>query len=188
MMKAAAPITGGINCPPVEPTDFDRGGARRREARARHQRNGDDADRHHIAHRGARDHAEQRRADHRDLGGAAAEAAHRRHGEIGEISGAAGAAEHLAHQRERHHDQHRDRQDRADHAVGVEAEIDQQALRRHRAGGEIARHMRADEDIGRDARMMATSTPPAVRRVASSTSTIRMALPMMPSSGSSAIE
>ena len=108
MMKAAAPITGGINCPPVEPTDFDRGGARRRKPGARHQRNGDDADRHHVAHRGARDHAEQRGADHRDLGGAAAKIAHSRHGEIGEIGRAAGAAEHLAHQRERHHDQNGD--------------------------------------------------------------------------------
>ncbi len=36
-------------------------------------------------------------------------------------------------------------------------------------------------------RMMATSTPPAVRRVASSTKTMRIELPMMPSTGRNAI-
>ena len=100
MMKAAAPITGGINWPPVEPTDSIAAARVGEKPERDHQRNGDDADRHHVAHRGAGDHAEQRRADHRDLGRAAAETAHRRHRKIGEIIGAAGAAEHLAHQRE----------------------------------------------------------------------------------------
>ena len=143
-------MTGGINWPPVEPTELDRGCPHRRKAGTRHQRNGDDADRHHVAHRGARDHAEQRGAEDRDLGRPAAEAAHCRHREIGKIIGTAGAAEHLPHQREGNDDEQRDRKNDPDHAVGVEPEIGNEARRRHRPGGEIARHMRADEDIKRE--------------------------------------
>ena len=109
MMKAAAPITGGINCPPVEPTDFD--GARRAS--------GEKPERDisgmvtmptaiTLLTAAAGDHAEQRRADHRDLGGAAAEAAHRRHRKIGEDKRRRRCGQHLAHQRERDDDQHRD--------------------------------------------------------------------------------
>ena len=73
-------------------------------------------------------------ADHRDLGGAAAEAAHRRHGEVGEEFGAAGARQHLAQDGERNHDQHRHREDRADDAVDVEPEIDDEPLAARRSG------------------------------------------------------
>ena len=59
MMKAAAPITGGINCPPVEPTELDRRRLVAREARLDHRRDGDDADREHVRDRAAGDHAEQ---------------------------------------------------------------------------------------------------------------------------------
>ena len=128
---------------------LDRGGLVAREARLDHGRDGDDADREHVRHRAARNHAEQRRAHHRDLGRAAAEAAHRRHGDVGEKIGAAGAGQHLAHDGERDHDQHCHRQDRADHAVGVEAEVGDHPLRRHPAGLEIARQIRADIDVDR---------------------------------------
>ena len=68
------------------------------------------------------------------LAGAAAEAAHGRHGDVGEEVGAAGARQHLAEDRERDHDQHRHLQDRADDAVDVEAEVDDEPLRRDRSG------------------------------------------------------
>ena len=149
MMKADAPITGGISWPPVEPTDFDRRRAIGREAGPDHGRDGDDADRQHVADRAARDHAEQRRADDRDLAGAAAETAHGRHGDVGEEVGAAGARQHLAQDRERDHDQHRHLQDRADDAVDVEAEVDDQPLGRDGPRLERAGEVRADEDVDR---------------------------------------
>ncbi len=135
--------------------------------------------------RAAGDHAEQRRADHRDLGGAAAEAAHRRHREIGEEVGAAGARQHLAQDRERDDDQHRHPQDRADHAVDVEAEVDDQPLGRDRAGLEIARQVRADVDVDRHRQDDGDEAPAggAAARLPAP-GTIRIALPMMPSSGS----
>ena len=129
---------------------FDRRGAVWREPRLDHSRNGDDADREHVRHRAARDHAEQRRADHRDLGGAAAESPHSRHGEIGEEIRAAGARQHLAEDGVGDHHQNGDLKDRADHAVHVEADVGDHAFGRNPAGLEVAAQERADIDIGRD--------------------------------------
>ncbi len=108
MMKAAAPITGGINCPPVEPTDSI--------AAARIGEKPERAIKGMVTMPTATTlltaapeiMPNKRGTEDRDLGGAAAEIAHRRHRQIGEIGRAAGAAEHLAHQRERHHDDQRD--------------------------------------------------------------------------------
>ncbi len=131
----------------------------RREARLDHGRNGDDADREHVRDRAPGDHAEQRRAHHRDLGGAAAEAAHRRHGDVGEEIGAAGARQHLAQDGERDDDQHRYRQDRADDAVDVEPVVDDQPFRRDVAGLEVAGQVGADVDVDRHCQDDADEAP-----------------------------
>ena len=63
--------------------------------------------------------------------------------------GATGAGQHLAQDGERDHHQHRHLQDRADDAVDVEAEVDEQPLRRHGARLEGTREVRAQEDVDR---------------------------------------
>src|SRR5882724_4278401 len=101
MMKAAAPITGGISWPPVEPTDSI--------AAARYAEKPD----FFIAGM-----VTTPTASTFDT----AEAPHRRHCQVREEIRAAGARQHLAENRERDHHQHGDLQDRADHAVHVRSE------------------------------------------------------------------
>ena len=60
-------MIGGVICPPVEAVDFDRGGEVLLVAEPDHRRDGQRADRHGVGDRRARDHAEQRRAEDRDL-------------------------------------------------------------------------------------------------------------------------
>ena len=150
MMKAAAPITGGMSWPPVEPTDSI--------AAARYGVKPDlimagmvtmptastfDTALPEIMPNSAEPTTAILAAPPRNL-------PHRRHGEIGEEIRAAGARQHLAEDGVGDHHQHGDLKDRADHAVHVEADVGDHAFGRDPAGLEVAAQERADIDVGRD--------------------------------------
>ena len=78
-------------------------------------------------------------------------------------------------------------QDRADHPVHVEAEIDDHALRRDVAGLEIARQVRADEDVGRHRQDDADEAPARGAPARVQDQKDQKALPTMPSIGSIAM-
>jgi len=117
--------------PAGRPDGFDCRRAVGREARAHHRRNRDDADREHIAHRAAGNHAEQRRPDHRDFGCATTKTAHGCHRNIGKEIGATGPRQDLSKDRKGNNDDDCNMEDRTDRAVDVEAKIDGHTLGRH---------------------------------------------------------
>ena len=118
MMKAAAPITGGISCPPVEPTDSMAAGAVRARSPS--------AIISGMVTMPTATHVADTRAPEIMPNSAepttAILAAPPRKWPIADIarsakkSRAAGARQHLSHDRERNDDQHGDAEERADHA------------------------------------------------------------------------
>ncbi len=152
MMKATAPITGGMIWPPIDDGGFDRAGEHGRVAEALHQRDGELADGEHVRDTRARDRAHQPGRDHRHLGRTAACMAHEAERDVVEELDHPGVLEEAAEQDEQEDVRGRDQGRDAEDAFGAEEELADDLVHAVAAVRDGGRQILAEHAVGEEGR------------------------------------